>query len=85
MTEPVVKEFSEFTEQEKQWYRNCWVSVLDGHCPADEETGNRPCDWGCPCDRCHYDWDIQHEFAELLVSEGVPLTPREKKYLDGDT
>lgn len=78
----VIKEYKEFTEEEMQKAQDLWVSVLDSHCRADEVTGNRPCDNGCPCDRCHYDYEIQREYAQALVDNDLPVTPHSAEYLE---
>ena len=36
--------------KEKTWSR--FLNEVFG-CVAEEETGNRPCDYGLWCDRCH--------------------------------
>lgn len=50
-------------------HHQLWLTVLNKVCSADE-FGNRPCDWGCPCDRCH-SWECNHEFATLLKENGL--------------
>lgn len=79
----VVKAYKEFTEEEMQKAQDIWVSVLNEHCPADDVTGNRPCDNGCICDRCQYDYAIQREYAQALVDSGLPVTPHSAEYLKG--
>ena len=57
-------------EKAKGVYKHqLWVEILDTICSADD-FGNRPCDWGCPCDRCH-SWECNHEFATLLKENGL--------------
>lgn len=34
------------------------------YCQSMRGTGNRPCDNGVPCDRCHYDRDLQERFKK---------------------
>lgn len=58
-------------EKAKGVYKHqLWVEILDTICSADE-FGNRPCDWGCPCDRCMYDWGANHRYATVLKNEGL--------------
>lgn len=77
----MVKEYKDFTQQEKDQSQHLWERVLNDFCRADEETGCRPCDLECPCDKCQYDEGLNHEFAHLCVEENVPITPREAGYL----
>lgn len=57
-------------EKAKGVYKHqLWVEILDTICSADD-FGNRACDWGCPCDRCH-SWECNHEFATLLKENGL--------------
>lgn len=60
--------FSDLTEQQRKTYREIWVEVLDKYCPADG-VGNRPCDWGAYCERCHYDLTIQNDFKEQVKND----------------
>lgn len=50
-------------------HHQLWLTVLNKVCSADD-FGNRACDWGCPCDRCH-SWECNHEFATLLKENGL--------------
>ena len=56
-TKPVVKDYKDFTLEEKDRMQKMWVKHLNRYCPVVEpkEFGCRPCDLGCPCDRCQYD------------------------------
>ena len=47
-----------------------WIELLDTFCSKDA-FGNRPCDNGCLCDRCMYDWEINHKYATALKNEGL--------------
>lgn len=77
----IIKEYNDLTPHEKEQMQEIWVEVLNTFCHADED-GCRPCDYGCPCDICHYDYDLQCEYAKTLVARGVPLTPHEADYLE---
>lgn len=72
----IVKDYKEFTEEERYRSQKTWEEVLDTFCGADSE-GCRPCDYGCPCDRCQYDIDLNRKYAETLISRGIPLSTRE--------
>lgn len=78
----IVKEYKNFNDEERKQSQSAWEEILDTYCTADEETGCRPCDRGCPCDRCHYDYDLQRKYSEMLVERNIPLTPREASYLN---
>lgn len=80
--EKIVKPYEDFTADEREQSQQIWVEVLDTFCKADED-GCRPCDRGCPCDRCHYDYDLQKRYVETLVERGVPITPGNEEYLGG--
>ena len=51
-------------------HHQLWLIVLNKVCSADD-FGNRACDWGCPCDRCTYDWEANHRYATVLKNEGL--------------
>lgn len=34
------------------------------YCYSERGSGMRPCDYGVPCDKCHYDKRLQDEFHE---------------------
>ncbi len=46
--------YSEMTQEEKDIQQSIWEEVLNDYCITDD-MGCRPCDMGCPCDKCHYD------------------------------
>lgn len=51
----------------KEQEQKIWTSVLeDFGCHAEPVTGNRPCDFGVPCDRCLYDFDMRSEYERRL-------------------
>ena len=79
-----VKEYKDFTDEEREMSQQIWVSFLNDYCHEVGDTGCRPCDLGCPCDNCHYDYELQKSYAKYLVGEGIPITPREEKYLAMD-
>ena len=81
MREPIIKEYKDFTREEKNKSQEIWVKHLNKFCPEDLDTGNRPCDNGCLCDQCHYDWGLQHEYAEDLVEQGIPVTHNQVRYV----
>ena len=75
-----VKDYKHFTKAERDQSQKTWVEVLNTYCVAYDD-GCRPCDYGCPCDKCHYDYELQKKYAKLLVERDIPLTPREAVYL----
>lgn len=50
--------------------RHIWVEILNEMCCSEDEVGNRPCDWGCPCNRCN-EWYVLHEYAVRLKEAGL--------------
>ena len=74
------------TKEERHSY---WKEYLDKtFCSADEETGNRPCDNGCPCDMCSYA-PLDKSFERFLIFKGLPasevyedLSEKAVEYLD---
>lgn len=59
-----------------------WSKLLESYCPSDE-LGNKPCDWGCICDRCQYDWELNHRYATILKAKGMDYSFY-AKYLEDD-
>lgn len=47
-----------------------WVEHLNTICKPVDEYGDRPCDFGCICDKCH-EWCFVHEFALKLKEAGL--------------
>lgn len=46
-----------------------WEEILNDVCDCyADDVGNRPCDWGAMCDRCHADW-IQALYRKRLEME----------------
>ena len=47
-----------------------WSIFLNNeqYCPSMRVTGNRPCDLGMMCDKCHYDTALQKKFEEVKDS-----------------
>lgn len=43
-----------------------WSIFLNNeqYCYSEQGSGNRPCDYGVPCDKCHYDSQLQTKFRE---------------------
>lgn len=81
---PVIKEYEVFTKQDREDAQKLWVKHLDVYCPVVEpkEFGCRPCDLGCPCDNCSYDYRMKVPYVKDCVSRGVPITPDDAKYLE---
>lgn len=73
--------YKDMTQEEKDQQQEVWVSVLNTFCSADGE-GCRPCDYSMPCDRCHYDWDLQKEYAEVLEARGLRVPDSYAKYFE---
>lgn len=69
--------YDDMNEEQHDLYQKTWEKHLDTYCPADEE-GCRPCDHGCPCDRCGYDFELNHKFNLETKSLGLFY---EDKYL----
>lgn len=86
---PIIKEYEDFTEEEKTLRHSIWVEHLDKYCPSrkfidefgDEIDMGRPCDLGCLCDRCLYDLVILVPYTVSCVNRGVPITPDYEGYL----
>ena len=77
---PVVKNFNDFTLEERDRVQKMWVKHLNRYCPVVEpkEFGCRPCDLGCPCDKCQYDIEgMQKPYIIDCVKHGIPITPDE--------
>lgn len=83
MKKPIIKEYSEFTAEEREKVQEMWVKHLNEYCPVVEpkEYGCRPCDLGCPCDQCSYDSKMMVPYTEDCVKNGLPITPREANWL----
>lgn len=60
--------YSQLTESERNEYRKIWVGVLNNYCSPDT-MGNRPCDWGVYCEKCHTDLVIQEHFRRELENK----------------
>lgn len=74
-----VKPYEEFTREEKQVSQELWVEVLNKYCPADG-LGCRDCDYGFPCDDCHYNPKVQLEYIELQMEKAKLITDKEYTY-----
>lgn len=79
-TEPIIKEYKDFTEEERNTSQSIYEMFLDKYCSSDEE-GCHPCDYGCPCDKCNYDYDFMKDYVTYLVSHDVPITEDEARFL----
>jgi hypothetical protein len=81
--------YKDMTQEQKDMRQKVWERVLEPFCPSykvqDEEEGEidfgKPCDQGCPCDRCHYDSALQIKYIKLMKEEGLPLTEEEEQKL----
>jgi hypothetical protein len=71
-----IVEYTDLPQEQKDTRSKLWVQVLNTYCHADH-IGNRPCDYGCPCDRCHYDPILQLKYIELIRDRGLTLTTKE--------
>lgn len=48
-----------------------WEEVLETVCGCyADEVGNRACDWGAICDKCHATW-VREIFESRLKEEGL--------------
>ena len=84
---PIVKAYKDYTLEEKDRMQKMWVKHLNLYCPVVEpkELGCRPCDLGCPCDKCHYDVErMQKPFINDCVKNGIPITPDEFAIYKGE-
>lgn len=84
---PIVKASKDYTLDEKDRMQKMWVKHLNRYCPVVEpkEFGCRPCDLGCPCDKCHYDVEgMQKPFINDCVKNGIPITPDEFAIYKGE-
>lgn len=64
----VKKLYNECTKEERDKMQEIWVRLLDGFCPPDA-IGNRPCDNGVLCDKCHYDYELQKKYNDTIEKE----------------
>ena len=70
-------DYKEMTREQKDLRQEEWKKILDTYCTSYI----KPCDRGCPCDRCHYDWDLQLKYVKRLHELGEPLLDEEiEKY-----
>ena len=77
-----VKKYEDFTDEERERSQQIWVSFLNDYCPTVGDTDCRPCDLGCLCDNCHYDYELQKRYVRYMASEGFPITQdQEDKYI----
>ena len=77
-----VKKYEDFTKEEREKSQQIWESFLDDYCKTVGDTGCKPCDLGCPCDNCHYDYYLQRKYVRYRADEGFPITPdEEEKYI----
>ena len=51
--------------------QDIWEEILNDVCDCyEDEVGNRICDWGAMCDRCHAPW-VQEIYKKRLKEEGL--------------
>lgn len=65
--------YSELTKEQHKKRQELWEQVLNKYCPADKETGNRPCDNGVLCDYCHFNYEVQFNFWKLLEEHSLKV------------
>lgn len=75
------RKYEELSTSDKLKRANIWTRLLDDFCHKDPETGNRPCDFGVPCDRCRYDYGINRNFALICKQDGLSIED-DRKYLE---
>lgn len=78
---------SEFTEEQRAIRQKFWVEALDTICTENPVTGNRPCDNGVLCDRCHFDKGVhQIWYSKMLDYENeedvILMTDEERGKID---
>lgn len=66
------REYDDLSQNEKDIMSTIWTKHLDKFCKAGY-GGCRPCDNGCPCDRCQYDHDLNLAYNNELRSYGIDL------------
>lgn len=74
MRKPIIKEYKDFTIEERDKSQKLWTKHLDNYCPT-VALSCRPCDLGCPCDSCSYDREMLIPYTKDCVAHGVPITP----------
>ena len=62
--------WGELTPEQQELTGVAWVEVLNTFCSTDE-TGNRPCDNGMMCDKCHHDSVLRAKYKALCKERGV--------------
>ena len=72
--------YNELNTKQLSIREDIWKKVLNEYCPADE-VGNRPCDIGCYCDKCHYNQVLKRKTLQLYKDNGV-ITDEELTYLE---
>lgn len=59
------------TEKIQDILQEIWEEILNNTCDCyADEVGNRPCDYGFPCDACKAEW-IQEIFKNKLAEKGL--------------
>lgn len=59
------------TEKIQDTLQEIWEEILNDTCDCyADEVGNRPCDYGVPCDACRAEW-IQEILKNKLAEKGL--------------
>lgn len=74
-------DYEDLTEEQLELSRKVWIKHLNTICQEDS-IGNRPCDNGCPCDRCSYNYDMNLAYYRELMTKGLYLEPSNSKIRD---
>lgn len=65
--------YADLSKEQREVRREVWSRLSEDY--------GKPCDRGVPCERCHYDWDLQLEYVKILHELGEPLLDDEiEKY-----
>jgi hypothetical protein len=69
---------ADLSREQREVRQEVWSRLLEDYCSSEVEDYGKPCDRGVPCDKCHYDWDLQlkyvkrlHELGEQLLDDEV--------------
>ena len=68
----IKRDYKDLSLGEQTLMQKVWEKHLRGYCKPGY-GGNHPCDNGCPCDRCQYDYELNLAYHNELRSYGIDL------------